>query len=143
MDDRRRVQRVGAYGLVFDDAGRLLLCRLSPEGEKGSRWTLPGGGIDFGEMPADGARREVFEETGLRVELGDVVMVSGEVADYPDAVFHHVWIVYAAKAVGGKLTPEVGGSTDLCAWFTAEELIDLPKVSLVEATLAAMAARRR
>ena len=48
---------------VFDDRGRIL---LGMDAETGF-WTLPGGAIDPGEIPADAAVRECFEETGLFV----------------------------------------------------------------------------
>jgi len=47
----QRVQRVAAYNVCVDDADRLLLCRLSGITEAPGSWTLPGGGIDFGEHP--------------------------------------------------------------------------------------------
>ena len=71
--DRRT--RIGAYGLVFKEQA-MLLCRLSAEvpGWEGS-WTLPGGGIDFGEAPEAAMIREVEEETGLTVRAEGVAFV--------------------------------------------------------------------
>jgi 8-oxo-dGTP pyrophosphatase MutT (NUDIX family) len=53
----------GVCGLVFDDAGRILLDRRSDTG----RWSVIGGMPDPGEEPADAVIREVFEETGVHV----------------------------------------------------------------------------
>jgi ADP-ribose pyrophosphatase YjhB (NUDIX family) len=50
--------------LVFDERGRILLCRSSDDGQ----WTIPGGSIDPGESPADCAEREILEEAAIRVE---------------------------------------------------------------------------
>ena len=50
-----RTQRVAAYNVCLDDAGRLLVCRLTAVTDRAGYWTLPGGGIDFGEHPADAA----------------------------------------------------------------------------------------
>jgi 8-oxo-dGTP pyrophosphatase MutT (NUDIX family) len=58
-----QVTRIAGYGIVLGDAGRLLLCRLSADELYPGWWTLPGGGIDFGEDPCDAALRELTEET--------------------------------------------------------------------------------
>jgi len=67
-------QRVAAYALLTRDR-EVLLTQMSSRTRIEGRWTLPGGGIDHGEDPRDALRREVFEETGLRVEPGRVVDV--------------------------------------------------------------------
>ena len=43
--------RVAAYALCVDEAGRILLCRMAPSIIAGEVWTLPGGGLQFGESP--------------------------------------------------------------------------------------------
>jgi len=69
----RRAARV----LLVDGAGRTLLLHGGDPARPGARWWItPGGGLDDGETLAEGAARELFEETGLRVdpaELGDPV----------------------------------------------------------------------
>jgi ADP-ribose pyrophosphatase YjhB (NUDIX family) len=65
VSELARIQRVAAYNVCLDGEGRLLLCRLSAITEAPGAWTLPGGGIDFGEHPEAGAIRELREETGL------------------------------------------------------------------------------
>ena len=64
--------RVGAYAVCVRD-GAVLLARWI--GSEPPRWTLPGGGLDHGEDPRDGAIREVEEETGYRVELRQLLTV--------------------------------------------------------------------
>lgn len=66
----RVVECVGA--LVYDDAGRLLMIRRGHEPDRG-RWSLPGGRIEAGESDTEALTREVREETGLAVEVGDLV----------------------------------------------------------------------
>ncbi len=61
--------RIGV-GVIVQRAGRVLLGeRLGAHGA--GTWALPGGHLEFGETPADCARREVLEETGL--VIGDVI----------------------------------------------------------------------
>ena len=68
------VDRVAARVLLLDAQERVLLFRgVDPESpERGTWWLTPGGGLDPGETPAQGAARELFEETGLRVDPADL-----------------------------------------------------------------------
>ncbi len=63
--------------VLVDRTDRTLLLRGGDPARPGLRWWFtPGGGLDDGETPAEGAARELFEETGLRVtpaELGEPV----------------------------------------------------------------------
>lgn len=118
--------RVAAYALVRED-GRLLMCRLT-----NGRWTLPGGGLEFGERPEEGAVREVREETGFDVRLTGLVAVDSEAFDSPGGRMHGIRIVYRAEIVGGELRAEVGGTTDQARFFAPEEARALPLVTLAE-----------
>jgi 8-oxo-dGTP diphosphatase len=124
--------RVGAYGVcVADD--RILLSRYTS-----GTWSLPGGGIDFGEDPADGVVREVNEETGYVVRAVRVLGVRSLVWNKggPDGTDTHlISIVYEITIVGGELTHEVDGSSDQAAWIELSALPNLPRVDTVDAGL--------
>lgn len=64
--------RPAAYGVIIDN-GSILLAYWKHDGREA--WTLPGGGLDLGEHPVDGCRREVFEETGYHAEIGPMLGV--------------------------------------------------------------------
>ena len=133
--DTIHLTRVAAYGLVRD-ARRVLLCRISDMiSGFGGMWTLPGGGVEFGEHPAEGMVREVFEETGMHVRpigIAEVDSISGE---SPVGTFHSIRIIYRTQLVGGVLTAEIDGTTDLCRWFTHDQARDLDAVDLVRTAL--------
>ena len=136
-------QRVAAYNVCIDESSRLLLCRLSDITERPGWWTLPGGGIDFGEHPEEGALRELHEETGLVGKIVGLLAVDslrrtlraterdrlgfdeGTECDY-----HSVRIVYRTDIVGGALRDETDESTDRAAWCTRAELETMPLVEL-------------
>lgn len=62
------IARPAARVLLVDEAERVLLFRGADPGRPNERyWFTPGGGLDPGEPPADGAVRELAEETGLHV----------------------------------------------------------------------------
>ena len=67
-------QRVAAYALCVRE-GRVLLAQLSDRTGMAGVWTLPGGGVEHGEHPRDAVLREVYEETGLTAEVGDLLDV--------------------------------------------------------------------
>ena len=71
------LDRSAARVLLVDGTGRTLLLRGGDPARPGLHWWFtPGGGLDPGESPREGAARELFEETGLRVDpagLGDPI----------------------------------------------------------------------
>jgi ADP-ribose pyrophosphatase YjhB (NUDIX family) len=134
--------RVAAYAVIIDE-GRILLAHWSQGGYSG--WTLPGGGIDPGEDPADAAVREIAEETGYRAELGDLIGVDSKVIPAENRLsgsgvpLHALRIVYTATVVDGDLTNELDGSTDEAAWFALGDVPALDRVDLVDAALRMLA----
>jgi 8-oxo-dGTP diphosphatase len=128
--------RVGAYSICRDDDGRILLARLSVLEVDVGAWTLPGGGVDFGEHPDAAAVRELSEETGFDGEIEAVAGIFSHV--YRGSQFaggadlHFLGIVYRMRIAGGELRNEVDGSTDLCAWFSEAELTEMRLVELAQ-----------
>ena len=121
--------RVAAYGILVKD-GAMLLCRLChPESDAGM-WTLPGGGLDFGEHPESGMVRELLEETGFHVRPGKLLAVDSRHFANQVRPVHAIRILYQAEIIGGELTHETHGSTDHCAWIPFEEAENLPLVEL-------------
>jgi len=122
MTDGERT-RVAAYALSVDDAGRVLLCRIAPSVMAREIWTLPGGGLEFGESPRVAVLRELAEETGHQGQIVALADVSDRIlADSESAGrLHAIRIVYRVRVTGGELRDEIGGSTDTCRWFTVEE----------------------
>ena len=90
----------GAFAVIRDDEGRVLRIRRRDTG----RWGLPGGGIEFGETPADAVVREAFEETGFTVEVLRLAAIDWK-RKVADAVF-----VFECRITGGTATPSAESS---------------------------------
>lgn len=95
MTDRTPRNPYPTVDVVIETAGGIVLIERAHEP---TGWALPGGFIDYGEPPADAARREVKEETGLDVELTDLLFVYG--APDRDPRQHNLSIVYVGRADG-------------------------------------------
>ena len=115
----RRVPAAGA--VIRDELCRVLLILRGRPPDAG-RWSIPGGRVEPGESLPQAAAREAFEETGLRVRVGELL---GEL-DIPGADADTVYVVsdYAAAVVGGELRP--GDDAADARWCTRAEAAALP-----------------
>lgn len=123
-----KVRRIGAYGLCWDAAGRVLLARGSELSAFPGVWSLPGGGVEQGENPDDTVVREVREETGLSVRVTGVHTVTADVQrlPYTEIDEHTDRIVYDIEPYAGNLLSEAEGTTDLVDWAGPAELDSWP-----------------
>lgn len=135
--------RLAAYALLVDEVDgqeRVLLTWWNGEGHSDPEWSLPGGGVDFDESVIDAMVREVFEETGFRVEPGGLLaehFFTGRGRTF-DGWFRSQRFVFDATITGGELgTTEVDGSTDHAAWVPLAELEGQPRADIVDVALAA------
>ncbi|MGQ0849571.1 MAG: NUDIX hydrolase [Actinomycetota bacterium] len=138
VDDHGRQLRIAAYGLAIRDQ-MVLLTRLAPEELDFDHWTLPGGGLEWGEHPIEGLRREFVEETGLvPTPIRPLVVHSYAltVAQRRSAgpAIQVIQIVYLVDADGDP-THEIGGSTVEARWWPLHQLEMVPLVELVGVAL--------
>ncbi|MFY1635977.1 NUDIX hydrolase [Solwaraspora sp. WMMB335] len=141
---RERGQRFGAYGVVTDPAGRILLTRIAAGYPGAGRWHLPGGGTDFGEQPLVGLLRELIEETGQAGRARAVLGVRHHhdpAALGPDGrrvdwhVVQAIYRVSVDRPTPAVVTEAAGGSTAAARWFTQDELADRPLSVLATSVL--------
>ncbi|MEQ6900690.1 NUDIX domain-containing protein [Nocardioides sp. YIM 152588] len=137
--DRR--QRIAAYAVLTDARGRVLLVRAAPADS--GRWFLPGGGVEYGEHPEDGVRREVEEETGQVVADLHLDRVLSDVGKNQGAGLHSVRIIYRATLAEERpLRSEApGGSSVEVRWIPRRDVADLDLAPFVPLALEALASR--
>ena len=123
--------RVAGYAVVVDADDRVLTTWWNGEARPElANWSLPGGGIEFDEAIEDGIIREVYEESGYRVELTGFLGTSTWINTEHPRPRKGVRLFYTARIIGGTLgTTEVGGSTDRAEWFPRAEVPALASVS--------------
>ncbi|MGP5053332.1 NUDIX hydrolase [Brachybacterium alimentarium] len=114
---RTRSTRLGAFGVICD-GDRFLLVHQVESG----RWSLPGGGVHFGEPPGNALIREVGEEVGLEVVRAELLGVHDNVYDPGDGVQRHgVRLLYRAH-VEGVPRPCSPQEVDEARFFSIDDL---------------------
>lgn len=88
---------VGVGAVLVEDGGLLLVRRRNEPGK--GLWAVPGGKVRVGETLVAAAEREVMEETGLQVAIGDVIWVGQHISEHG----HIVLIDFAASVQSGTL----------------------------------------
>lgn len=122
--------RIGSALLVRDEANRILLGKRNKDPQRGS-WIIPGGKIHAFESIAEAAARELKEETGLVVEVGEHFSVY-EIINPPNE--HRIVIYSWGKIVGGE--PRASDDISELKFFELNELGEVPVTPLVRRVLA-------
>lgn len=114
---------VAVGGVVIHDSQVLLVRRGQPPLE--GRWSIPGGILEIGETVAEGVSRELQEETGIRVRVGELIEIYEKIlrdeSDEPQ--YHFVILDYACEFVEG--TVRAGGDVTEAAWVSEQQMESL------------------
>ena len=112
--------KVDVRGAVFDNKDKLLMVKERMDGT----WAMPGGWGDVGDVPSEGAEREVWEEAGFRVKATKVVGVydANRIGDL--SLFHAFKIIFLCDLISGEARPS-NETTDV-RFFDLDEIpVDL------------------
>ena len=118
---------VGVGGVIIDD-GRALLIRRGSEPLRGE-WSIPGGTLELGESLEQGVARELREETGLEVQVLELIEVFDRIflddGSLPSESkqrprFHFVIVDYLCQRIGGE--PRAGSDVTDVVFASEDEL---------------------
>ncbi|RJP26365.1 MAG: NUDIX hydrolase [Candidatus Omnitrophota bacterium] len=86
-------------------------------------WLIPGGGVEFGETLIEAGKRELKEEAGLEIEVGQFLFISESIP--PDHHRHVINYFFEGKIIGGEL--KVGRDNVLrdVQWLPIREIPNL------------------
>jgi 8-oxo-dGTP diphosphatase len=118
---------VGVGAIIIEQDRVLLVKRGHPP--LAGEWSIPGGVLEVGETMRQAAAREAMEETGLTVEVGDLLGVYDRILRDADGRtrYHYVLIDFLCRRIAGE--PRAAGDADEARWFTRDKLagLSLPK----------------
>ena len=113
---------VYAGGCIFNENGEVLLQKRADC----NKWGFPGGAIELNETPEMAAKREVKEETGLEVEVGNLIGIytdSNVICTNGDKV-HSICICYEIKIIGEELVCDKDETLEL-KFFSLDNMPEL------------------
>lgn len=122
-------------GGVIEKDGKFLLVQEAQEKVRG-KWNLPAGQLDANETLFDGAKREIFEECGCRVELTGVLQIGNKLIENDSLVS----VIFSTKLLEDNIVFNEKEILDV-KWFTYEEILnmkdELRSYGLIEGAISA------
>lgn len=110
--------KVAVIGLVVHRS-RVLLIQRAVDPAKG-KWSLPGGYMDAGEMPQGALKRELQEEVGLSVKLGELIEIFPMVNSEEERI--GIVLAFKGEPTGSPDIPFVADDAQDAGWFSADEI---------------------
>jgi ADP-ribose pyrophosphatase YjhB (NUDIX family) len=110
----RPLFQVYSAAVIFNEQKQILLVKLTYQ--RFHPWGIPGGGLDYGEQPEEAVMRELFEETGMKVEIQKLLFARTWVPA-------RVGMYYLCRIKEGEFQPS--DEVAECGFFSKDNLPDV------------------
>ncbi|MCX7919821.1 MAG: NUDIX hydrolase [bacterium] len=124
--------------VILIQNGTLLFVKHCKYGKE--YWLLPGGGLEFGETIESCAKRELREETGFEIELGDLAFINESIP--PDKHRHVLNLFFWGTIIGGTLNVQPDGVLIDAAFIPIEKIPELTMFPRVNRELLTLIQRK-
>ena len=114
---------VAVAGIVLNDRDEILMVKTHRSG-----WVFPGGQVEVGENLIDAVKREIMEEAGIEIEVGELFCVSSNTGKYPGfngvkEITTKVMMDFICKAKSG--TPRPSDENTESRFFPQDEVLNI------------------
>ena len=106
-------------GGVLEKDGKFLLVKENKNICK-DKWNIPAGGLDENESLIEGAKREIYEETGCKVEITGILEIINEILEGINVVC----FLFDTKIISENIKVD-GDEISKAQWFTYEEILNM------------------
>lgn len=132
MENKERVMPthiIAGAGIVLNDNNEILMVKTHNQG-----WVFPGGQVEVGENIIDAVKREIREETGIDVEVGEVFCIASNTGKYPGyngvkEIPTKLMLDFICKATGGVPRPSEENSESM--YVPKDKVLDMVKAPAI------------
>ena len=132
MENKERVMPthiIAGAGIVLNDNNEILMVKTHNQG-----WVFPGGQVEVGENIIDAVKREIREETGIDVEVGEVFCIASNTGKYPGyngvkEIPTKLMLDFICKATGGVPRPSEENSESM--YVPKDKVLDMIKAPAI------------
>lgn len=120
---------IAVAGIVLNDKEEVLMVKTHNHG-----WVFPGGQVEVGENVIDAVRREIIEETGVNIEVGEVFCIASNTGKYPGyngvkEIPTKIMLDFICKAKGGVPRPSEENSESM--YVPKDRVLDMIKAPAI------------
>lgn len=131
---------VGVGAVISDGHGKYFASQRGPQSRnEGGLWEFPGGAVEFGDSLEDAIAREIREEFGIDIQVGELLGVCNHLL--PEEHQHWVSPSFLCTILNG--TPRIlePGKCSAIGWFSLDELATMPVTVVTRNDLALLRKR--